>query len=217
MPDFDFKVTGVEAANRGIAPLLHFKLEIANHPETEKIHTVILQTQIQIEAPRRSYNDAEKEKLGELFGTPDRWGQTLRNRLWGISNTNVRGFSGSTETVLPMPCTFDLNVAATKYFHALEGGAIPLLFLFSGTVFYEAADGRLQVQQISWNKECHFQMPSETWREMMDRHFPNSAWLYLHRGVFDQLYAFKRKHGFSSWEETISGLLNAEEKVEVPA
>ncbi|HEX3623833.1 MAG TPA: DUF6084 family protein, partial [Verrucomicrobiae bacterium] len=119
MPDFDFKVTGVEAANRGIAPLLHFKLEIANHPGTEKIHTVILQTQIQIEAPRRSYNDAEKEKLGELFGTPDRWGQTLRNRLWGISNTTVRGFSGSTETVLPMSCTFDLNVAATKYFHAL--------------------------------------------------------------------------------------------------
>jgi hypothetical protein len=217
MPDFDFKIAGVEAANRGIAPLLHFKLEITNLPETEKIHTVMLQTQIQIEAPRRSYNDAEKEKLGELFGTPDRWGQTLRNRLWGISNTTVRGFSGKTETMLPMPCTFDLNVAATKYFYALEGGNIPLLFLFSGTVFYEAADERLQVQQISWNKECNFQMPAEIWREMMERHFPKSAWLYLHRDVFDRLYQYKRRNGFSSWEDAVSGLLAAEEKAEVVA
>jgi hypothetical protein len=175
----------------------------------------MLQAQIQLQCPQRSYNDEEKEKLSELFGKPERWGQTLRNRLWGFSNTTVRSFKGRTETVLPMPCTFDLNVAATKYFYALEGGEAPLLFLFSGSVFFEGSDGRLQVEQISWNKERAYPMPLQTWQNMMAQHFPNSAWLYLHHDVFDRLCAYKRAGGFTTWDETVEGLLAAEEKAEV--
>ena len=130
MPDLDFKILGVEAANYGIAPLLHFKLEVTNQPAEETIQSVMLQTQIQIHPTQRAYQPEEKEKLSELFGTPDRWGQTLRARLWTHANVNVRQFSGKTEAVLSVPCTFDLNVAATKYFYALEEGEIPLLFLF---------------------------------------------------------------------------------------
>lgn len=216
MPDLDFKVTGVEAVARGLAPLLHFKLAIRNQPEEETIHTVMLHAQIQLQSPQRAYNASEKEKLMDLFGKPERWGQTLRNRLWGISDTTVRGFAGTTEATLPMPCTFDLNVAATKYFHALEEGDAPLLFLFSGSVFYEGNDGRLQVQQISWNKECVYRMPLQVWRNMMQQHFPNSAWLSLHRSIFDKLYAYRLSRGFASWEETIDGLLTAQ-KAEVAA
>ena len=89
----------------------------------------MLQVQIQIHPTLRSYQPAEKEKLGELFGTPDRWGQTLRARLWTHANVNVPQFSGRTEAVLSVQCTFDLNVSATKYFYALEVGEVPLLFL----------------------------------------------------------------------------------------
>ncbi|MGB8343119.1 MAG: DUF6084 family protein, partial [Chthoniobacterales bacterium] len=145
MPDLDFKILGVEAANYGIAPLLHFKLEVTNQPVEETIQSVMLQTQIQIHPTQRAYHPGEKEKLSELFGTPDRWGQTLRARLWTHANVNVRQFSGKTEAVLSVPCTFDLNVAATKYFYALEEGEVPLLFLFSGTIFYQDAEGRLQI------------------------------------------------------------------------
>jgi Family of unknown function (DUF6084) len=217
MPDFDFEVTGVEVAHRGLTPLLHFKLTIKNQLSDERIHTAMLQTQIQLQPPQRNYTDAEKSKLVELFGAPERWGQTLRNRLWGISNGVVRGFAGSIETILSMPCTFDLNVAVTKYFHALEAGEVSLLFLFSGSVFYEAADGRLQVQQISWNKECTYRMPVAVWQKMMEQHYPNSAWLNLNREVFDRLYAYKRSQGAATWEEVISGLLAAEKKIEVVA
>ncbi len=215
MPDLDFQVTGVEAANRGLAPLLHFQLGISCKPETQAIHGVMLHAQIQLQCPQRAYNEGEKEKLVELFGKPERWGQTLRNRLLGISSTTVRGFTGSAETVLPVPCTFDLNVAATKYFHALEDGEVPLLFLFSGSVFYEGNGGRLQVEQISWNKECAYRMPLQVWQNMMEEHFPNSAWLYLQRGLFDRLCAYKRDQGFVDWDETIARLLEAEEKTEV--
>ena len=212
MPDLDFKVLGVEAAHHGIAPLLHFKLEITNQPAAEAIQCVMLQTQIQIHPTQRAYQAEEKEKLRELFGTPERWGQTLRARLWTHANVNVRQFSGKTEAILPVPCTFDLNVAATKYFYALDTGEVPLLFLFSGTTFYESAEGHLQIQQVSWNKECTYRMPITLWQEMMDHHYPNTAWLALERDWFERLYAFRRREGLATWEATIERLLPDESR-----
>lgn len=207
MPNLGFKILGATPAHRGIVPLLQFKLEIANEPAEEAIQSVILQVQIQIQSPQRAYAAGEKEKLIELFGTPDQWGNTLRNRLWTHANTNVAGFTGRTETRLSVPCSFDLNVAATKYFYALEGGEVPLLFLFSGTVFYTDAEARLQAQQISWNCEATYRMPIEVWRELMEHHYPNSAWVVLERESFDRLYAFRRRAGCGSWEQTIARLL----------
>jgi hypothetical protein len=217
MPDLDFNVTGVEAAARGLTPLLHFQLEVSSRPEQEVVQAVLLHTQIQIQSPQRSYNAGEKERLGELFGTPDRWGQTLRNRLWTNAQATVGSFAGSAKAILPVQCTYDLNVVATKYLYALEGGEVPLLFLFSGTIFYAAEDGRLQVQQISWNKECGYRMPVRVWQELMEAHFPNSAWLWLQRDVFDRLYAYKRSQGLATWEQALERLLPATEREEVAA
>ncbi|MGI8437046.1 MAG: DUF6084 family protein [Chthoniobacterales bacterium] len=213
MPELSFKITGVEPANRGLVPLLHFKCEITNQPPNETIQSVMLQAQIQIASPQRAYNGVEKEKLKELFGTPDQWGNTLRNKLWTLSNTVVRTFTGQTEAMLSVPCSYDLNVAATKYFYALEEGEVPLLFLFSGTIFYAGADGRLQVQQINWNCESTYRMPITVWQELMDFHYPNSAWVSLDRETFDRLLEFKRNSGVTSWEQAIERLLGAQEKM----
>ena len=215
MPDLDFKVLGIDAAARGLAPLLHFKIEIVNQTPGEKVQSVMLHAQIQIQSAQRAYTTDEKEKLRELFGRPEDWGQTLRNKLLAQANCIVPGFVDRTEAVLIVPCTFDLNVAATKYFYALEDGEVPLLFLFSGTIFYEGPDGRLQIQQVSWNKECTYRMPITIWQEIMDQHYPNSAWIPLERGVFDRLYQYRRRVGVSSWEQTIERLL-ASEPIEAP-
>jgi uncharacterized protein DUF6084 len=213
MPELNFRVTGVEPAARGLSPLLHFRLEVTNSPDTELIQAVILQAQIQIQSSHRSYDDAEKEKLVDLFGTPDRWGQTLRNRLWTHANATVRPFVQTTEAVLPIHCTYDLNVLATKFFYALKEGEVPLLFLFSGTIFYATPDGRLQVQQISWDKECTYQMPVRVWQELMEHHYPNSSWISLHRDAFEKLYAYKRRQGLVTWEQAIERLLTEYEFV----
>jgi len=207
MPDLDFEILGVEPAVRGLVPLLHFKLGIKNEPPNETIQSVILQAQIQIQAPQRPYNEGEKEKLFELFGAPEQWGQTLRGKLWTHANTTVRTFQGTTDAILSVPCSYDLNLAATKFFYGLEEGDVPLLFLFSGTIFYAGADGRLQVQQISWNKECSYRMPVPLWKELMDHHYPNSAWLYLEREIFERLCAYKRHSGAPNWEQAIERLL----------
>ena len=200
---------------RGLTPLLHFQLEVSNVPATESIHTVMLQAQIQIQSPQRIYDPQEKEKLEDLFGTPDRWGQTLRNKLWTHANTCIRTFSGKTEALLPVPCTYDLNVSATKYFYALEGGEVPLLFLFSGTVFYASEAGHLQVQQIPWNNECTYRMPVHVWKALMDHHYPGTAWLSLDRELFDRLYAYRRRRGLATWDQAIEQLLPAAENLEV--
>lgn len=206
MPDLDFQIVGVEAAANGLVPLMQFQVAVKNI-SLETIYSVLLHAQIQIQSPRRAYNPREKENLVELFGTPERWGQTLRNRLWASADTTVGNFIGKTTAFFSVPCTYDLSLAATKYFHALENGRVPLLFLFSGTIFYASENGSLQAKPISWNKEATFWMPLSVWKNLMEEHFPNSAWLYLRRDVFNRLYAYKRAHGDANWEQTIERLL----------
>src|SRR5437660_200558 len=114
MPDLGIQIFGVESSMRSITPLLHFKARINNSPPEENIQAAVLNAQIQIQSPQRDYSAAEKENLFELFGPPESWGETLRNRLWAHTNAMVGPFCGSTEVLLPVPCTFDLNIACTK-------------------------------------------------------------------------------------------------------
>jgi hypothetical protein len=115
---------------------------------------------------------------------------------------------------MQVPCTFDFNVAATKYFNGLADGEIPLCLMFSGTVFYADAEGSLRVAPISWEKETRFRLPLKVWQEMMDLYYPNSAWLSLRRDVFDRLHEYKVRNGIPSWEEAIERILaEAEETV----
>jgi len=106
-------------------------------------------------------------------------------------------------------CTFDFNVAAAKYFHAAEVDDVPLVFQFSGTVFFSSADGNMRIAQIGWDKESRFRLPAKVWREMMELYYPNSSWLRLRRDVFDRLHAYKRQQGLATCEQALESLLPA--------
>jgi hypothetical protein len=211
MPDLDFGVEDAEVLEFAAVPTLLFKLRIENLEE-EPIRSVALNTQIRIAATQRHYDAAEQERLLELFGEPSRWKDTLRSLLWAHTVLQVTRFSGSTVADMPVPCTYDLEVVAAKYFYALEDGEVPLEFLFSGTVFYAGEGGRLQVERISWEKEAEFRLPIRLWKEMMDHYFPNSAWIRLHRDAFDQLYGYKIRKGLPTWEAAVEALLRASEQ-----
>jgi hypothetical protein len=208
MPDLSFQVEGAEVEPYAAAPLLKFKLRLTNAPAEEAIGAVALQCQIRIEPLRRRYGPRDHERLLDLFGAPDRWGQTMRNMLWTHTSAGVPPFTGSALVDLPVPCSYDFNVAATKYFYALEEGEVALLLLFSGTIFYEAPDGALQIAQIPWEKEATFRLPVATWQRLMDLYYPNSAWLNLPRDAFDRLYRYKMRHGLPTWEQTLDRLLD---------
>jgi len=211
VPNLDFRVEGAEVPEYAAVPSLLFKLRIENLEE-EPIRSVALNTQIRIAATQRHYEAAEQERLLELFGEPHRWKDTLRSLLWTHTVLQVPRFSGSTVVDMPVTCTYDLEVVATKYFFALENGEVPLEFLFSGTVFYVAEGGRLQTARISWEKEAEFRLPVQLWKEMMERYFPNSAWIRLHRDAFDKLYEYKIRMGLPTWEATVEALLRASEQ-----
>ncbi len=215
MPDLDFQVESVEAVPFAVAPLLKFKLRVDNSNPDEWIQTVALRCQIQIEPTRRHYNGEEQEKMLDLFGEPERWGQTLKTMLWTHASTVVSPFQNTTTVDLPVNCTFDFNVAGTKYFAGLAGGEIPLLLLFSGTIFYEAAGGAIQIAQISWSKETKFSLPVSVWQEMMEHYYPNSAWLILQRDAFERLQKYKMQRGIPTFEQALESLLpNDEIKME---
>jgi hypothetical protein len=207
MPDLSFQVESVEPVAHAVAPLLAFRLRITQTDGATPIHTIALRCQIRIEPTRRRYVPAEEEKLHDLFGEPARWGSTLRSMLWAHTTSVVTGFTGTTLADLPVPCTFDFNVAATKYFHALEDGFVPLLLLFSGSIFFEAEDGHLQVVQIPWEKETNFRLPVPVWKDLMERYYPNCAWLCLRRDVFDRLSHYKSRCGLPTWEQAFEELL----------
>jgi len=209
MPDLRLAIEGAEVVQYAAAPLLAFKLRIANHPSEETIHTVALRAQIQIEATRRKYDANEQARLLDLFGEPDRWGQTLRSMLWTHASVVVPRFTGSALADIVVPCSFDFNVAATKYFHGLASGDLPLCFQFSGTVFYQGENETLQVAPISWDKEAKYRLPVKVWKDLMDVYYPNSAWLALQRDTFEKLYQFKVREGIPTWEEALERALSA--------
>jgi hypothetical protein len=211
MPDLSFTIEGAEVVKFSASPLLAFKLRVTNPNPAETIHSVALRSQIQLEVTRRRYTAEDQEKLRDLFGEPDRWSQTLRNLLWTHVNVNVPPFKGSTVVDLPVPCTFDFNVGATKYFHGLGDGEVPLCVMFSGTVFYATEGEHMQVSPISWEKEARFSLPVKVWREMMDSYYPNTAWLCLRRDIFERVYEYKVRHGIPTWEQAFESMLQAEE------
>lgn len=217
MPELHFSIEGAEAVANTAAPLIALKLRVVNLPATEAIHTLTLRCQVQIEPARRNYVPSERGHLHDLFGEPERWSRTVRPLLWMNTTVVVPGFTENVLVNIELPCTFDFNVATTKYFHALESGEIPLCVMFSGTIFYQGAEDTLQIAQVPWDREAKFRLPISVWKEMMDLHFPNTAWLCLRRDAFEQLYEYKMRHGIPTWEQAIARALSAEEKTEVEA
>jgi hypothetical protein len=206
-PTLAIAVEAAHVAEFAAVPTLRFRSRIDSRGPGP-IRAIALNTQIQIAAARRSYDPDSQRRLVELFGLPAQWGRSLRSLGWARSTVQVPAFSGSTVVEIPVPCTYDFEVTAAKYLHALGGGEVPLEFLFSGTLFY-TVDGHLQVAQIPWDTEAEFRMPVELWHGVMDRYFPDSAWLRLRRDTFDRLYAYKARHALASWEDAVDGLLRA--------
>jgi Family of unknown function (DUF6084) len=206
MPDLEFQVDSVAPLRNSLAPTLVFKLHVRNS-RAEAIHAVLLSCQIMLEATRRRYNAEEQEKLVDLFGKPELWDRSLRSLYWVNVGVTVSAFTGSAFVDLQVPCTFDMNIAATKYFAGLEEGDVPLLLLFSGTIFYAGENSAMQVTKIPWEKETSYRLPVRVWQEMMDIYYPNSVWLNLSRDVFERLNRYKMRRGIPTFEQALERII----------
>jgi len=209
MSDLAIEVIGAHPEAYAAVPTLMLRLAVTE-PSDDPIHAIALRAQIQIEPQRRRYTKVEESRLLELFGEQPQWGESLRPFLWTHATAMLAGFTGRTEVELPVACSYDFDVAAAKYLHALGDGEIPLVVMFSGTVFARR-NGVVSVQPVPWHVEANYRLPVTVWRDMMDLYFPNSGWIRLRRETIDVLTRFKAERAIPSWDDAFELLLKEAE------
>lgn len=209
-PAPEFEVKGVAPVKRSAAPTLAFTVE-STESTGVAVYTIALTALLEIEPSKRRYEDIERERLVELFGPPERWASTTSALRWTQADVLVPSFTGSTRFEIKVPCTYDLEVAATKYFAGLEGGEAPLRLHFNGTIFYADADGTMQLVQVPWDCNARFGMPVTTWREMIDEHYPYRGWVPLHKETIDRLATLKAERALPTFDATVEALLDGGE------
>jgi len=207
MAELAFDCLGAHADRYAVAPSMAFTLRISD-TSGQRVEAIALRCQIRIEPSGRRYTAAEAERLNDLFGETQRWAETLRPLQFTNVAIMVPRFTGSIELDLPVMLSYDLEIGSTRYFAGLDDGEVPLLLLFSGTVF-GMTEGRLQAQQVPWSKEAAYRLPIRIWREAVDAHFPNSAWIKMSRQTLDELQQFKTRTALPTWDATIQALLAA--------
>jgi hypothetical protein len=205
MTELQFTVAEIFAEPYAVAPQLTARLRIEESTGAT-IHAIALRAQVRIEPQRRAYTAGEEQALLDQFGTRDRWYDTLKPFMWMQASAMVQGFTDITEVDLALPCTYDFEVTASKYLHALRDGAVSVVLLFSGTVFIRGERG-FGVEQVPWDREARYDLPISAWRAMIDQYYPGTGWIRLDREVIETLARYKAERGLITWDETVRGLL----------
>ncbi len=200
-----FDVTDSLVEPYAAQPTLLLRLRITED-DGLPIHAIALRCQLMIEPQRRGYDEAAAGRLYELFGDTPQWGESLRPFLWTHVSAMVPGFTGETEHDLAVACTYDFEVAAAKYFHALRDGTVSVSLQFSGTVFRKEGSGFSAVP-VGWDVDASYQLPVSVWRGVMDRYFPESGWMRVSTETLDRLQQYKAERALRGWDETLERLM----------
>ena len=197
----EFAARRARAEPRSAAPVIRLPVEV-RAPGT-KIEALVLRARVQIEPWKRVAGALEKELLRELSGT-----QPLQ---WADVGITLCSFAEATTFEIPISCTYDMQVAATKYLTAVVRGDIPVRVFFNGTAFFASENGFL-VEPLSWDCECEAMVPVQVWRDAMDACFAGQAWMRVDRATFDALARYRVSRGFDNWDRTLEYLLAAQEE-----
>jgi hypothetical protein len=209
MTELTFTVLDVTAQAHGAVPILNARLRIDETTGTP-VRAVALRAQVRIEPQKRRYTEDEGAGLQDLFGPRERWTSTLRSFMWLQATAMVQGFADTCEVDLALPCTYDFEVAASKYLHALgDDGVVPIEFLFSGTVFTKGDTG-FNVAQVPWDRQASYDLPVSVWKQLIREHFPSTGWLRLDHETIEALAKFKSDRGLISLDEAVHHLLQRE-------
>ena len=205
VPAPEFEITGAAHLAFAATPTMLFGA-LASEPQGIEVQSIALTAQVMIDPARRGYDPETRERLSELFGPPASWAPSTSGLAWARVATNVPGFTGATTFGIDVPCTYDLEVAATKYFYAVRDGQVPLSFHFNGNVFYRSA-GQLQVAPVSWSSSAQYRMPIETWKAMIAEHYPGGGWIRVSNETLAALQRRRADQGLASFDACLQGLL----------
>lgn len=205
-PAVSFDVLAAGHVPFAAAPTMEFSAR-ADAPDDAVIESLSLSVQVMIDPARRGYDTGERERLAELFGPPASWAPSTQGLVWAHVVAVVPRFTQSTMFTLEVPCTYDLEVAATKYFYALREGTIPLSFHISGTIFYRGDGGRPMMSPIPWSTSTTFGLPLNTWKAMIAAHYPGGGWIRLSAGTLAALNERRASRGLT-FDHCIQELLD---------
>jgi hypothetical protein len=205
LPEPEFWVLGCEPVPHAAAPTLAFRLRVRDRSELE-VYAVALTVQIHLEPIQREHDDEVRERLRDVFGEPERWGDTARSVMWARHDVLVNGFNGSTSFELTVPCSSDLELATARWFEAVDDGDAPLTFHFSGSVFYRAESDRLQVTLVPWTAEAQFRLPVATWKAAVG---DGGGLARLGGETFEALRRHRLERGLPTLDAAVSDLLES--------
>ena len=204
-----FEIVGASHVPFAAAPTMRFEA-VATEPTGATIQSIALTAQVMIDPARRGYDAETRLRLSELFGPPASWAPSTSGLPWARVAAAVPGFSGETRFSLEVPCTYDLEVAAAKYFYAVPDGDVPLTFHFNGNVFFHAGiDGRLQVIPISWATSSQYRMPVQAWRAMIAEHYPGGGWIRVSDVTLRALHERRAAQGLATLDACVAELLES--------
>jgi hypothetical protein len=206
VPQLEFAVIDARALAPAAVPTIALTLAIEKLGGPP-VRSMTVGVRVDIAPARRSYDRAEQERLVPLFGAPTQWDGTLGTLLWTRTTVLVGPFNDRTTALAALPCTYDFEVAAAQYLHALSDGEIPIEVMFSGAVLYADEERGVQAAPIPWDREASYRLPVAVWRDAIHGVFGDSAWLRLPRTTFDRLCAYRRELGVPDWQRAIESLL----------
>jgi hypothetical protein len=207
VPEPELEVTNAAHLAFAAAPTMVFSA-LATDPGGHEIQSLTLSVQVMIEPAKRGYDPATRKRLSELFGPPSRWAASTQGLQWARVAVVVPAFRGSAAFAIEVPCTYDLEVACTKYLYALDAGVVPLSFHFSGQVFYRGADGALQVTPVPWSRTARFRMPVAVWKAMIAEHYPGGGWIRLSHDTLTALNERRAADGLPTFDTCVRELLD---------
>lgn len=206
-PEPEFAVTGAAHIAFAATPTMLFSAT-ASDPSGHEIQSIALTVQVMVDPAKRGYDPDTRERLTELFGPPSSWAPSTSGLAWARVSAAVPGFAGSTRFAIEVPCTYDLEVAAAKYFYAVQDGEVPLSFHFNGNVFYYGSGGHLQVLPVSWSSSAQYKLPVTTWRAMIAEHYPGGGWIRIDETTLAALNHRRAARGLPSFDACINELLD---------
>lgn len=206
IPEPEFAVTAAGHVAFAVAPTMVFATVATDHTGIE-IRSMSLTVQVMIDPARRGYDEETRARLAELFGPPASWAPATQGLSWARITAFVPRFTGEAVFGLELPCTYDLEVAAAKYFYALSDGVVPLSFHFYGTIFYCDPGGRLQMTPVPWSSTARFAMPISAWQAMIAEHYPGGGWIRLHEETLAALNRRRAERGLT-FDHCIQELLD---------
>lgn len=205
-PEPQFEALAMRPVRHAAAPMLALDLQISE-PSGRRIHMIGLTIQLMLEPARRRYDEATRERLTGLFGAPQRWAVTTHSLLWAQLDVVVPAFTGATTVAVPVPCSYDLELAAAKYLYSLPGGQAPLALHFNGVVYYPGEDGSLQMVLVPWSRSIDFHMPVAVWRKTVEHYYPGTGWVALGTHTLDALERERVANGLPTFDACIARLL----------